>query len=133
MTFTDAVKMGAAIVAGMGGGGAIALGLASFFGKFWADKFLERERAEYQRLNAQLQHDLDLATRRIQIELDAVGLMHKLRTTEEFSHLGQLWKKMAWLSLTFNQACGTGLRLVPNTQEGMVRYKEGRRQAYLMA
>jgi hypothetical protein len=133
MTMHDAFTLGATIIASLGGGGAITLVLSHFIGKTWADRALEKQRAEYQQLNTELQHNLGLAASRMQIELDAIGMMHKLRTTEEFSHLGQLWKKLAWLSIAFDQECGSGIRLVPPDAEGMKQYKEQRRKAFLAA
>jgi hypothetical protein len=133
MTMHDAFTLGATIIAGLGGGGAITLALSHFIGKMWADRALEKQRAEYQRLNTQLQHSLDQTTRRLQVELDRIGLMHKLRTTEEFSHLGLLWKKMAWLNVTFDGACSRGIRLVPKSEAGMSEYKENQRKKFLTA
>jgi hypothetical protein len=74
--------------------------------------------------------DLERAASRYQIELDRLGLVHKLRTTEEFSHLGSLWKHMAILSSAFNSMSSMGLRLVPADEEEQKKYRAKLRDSF---
>lgn len=91
MNFKDVVEVGAAVITSLGGGGALVLWFSNYLGKIWADRALEKQRHEYSQLNIAFQNQLDMATRRLQVELDALGLIHKLRTQEEFTRLSGLW------------------------------------------
>ncbi len=97
MTFTDILKVVGTIMASLGGGGTIVYGLSGFLGKIWADRALQDDRYKFDQLNLQLQNQLADNSRRLQIELDAIGLVHNLRTKEEFTHIAALWKSFAGL------------------------------------
>jgi hypothetical protein len=90
MNWTSAFQLASAIIASLGGGGALVFGLSSYLGRIWADRALEMERHKYAEMLQAAKGELDKATNRYQVELDSLGLVHKLRTTEEFSRLGQL-------------------------------------------
>ena len=72
MNFKDVVEVGAAVITSLGGGGALVLGFSNYLGKIWADRALEKQRHEYSQLNIAFQNQLDMATRRLQVELDAL-------------------------------------------------------------
>jgi hypothetical protein len=84
MTPKEILEVALTVIASLGGGGVIVFGLSGYLGKRWADRALEKERHEYTKLNMEFTQQLDLATRRIQIELDAIGHLHKLKTESEF-------------------------------------------------
>ena len=102
MTFPDILKVVGTIMASLGGGGAIVYGLSGFLGKIWADRALQDDRYKYEQLNLQLQNQLADNSRRLQIELDAIGLVHSLRTREEFTHIAALWKSFANLDFALH-------------------------------
>jgi hypothetical protein len=116
VTFLDVVKLAGAILVALGGGGGIVFGLSGFLGKLWADRALEDHRHKYNQLSLQMQHDLDIASRRLQIELDALGLVHSLRTKEEFSHLATLWKKISTLSFALHTMVEKGQTLIIHSE-----------------
>jgi hypothetical protein len=122
MTALDMVKLAGAILGSIGGAGAIIFGLSGFFGKLWADRALEDHRQKYNQLNMQMQHDLDNASKRLQLELDTLGLVHSLRTKEEFSRLSALWKRFANLTFAFHEMSSPGLVVVPAHEEEGKRY-----------
>lgn len=95
MTFLDVVQVVTGVMVSLGGGGAIVAGFSGFLGRLWADRALEDHKQEYARLNQQMQHDHDEAMKRLQVQLDAIGLVHNLRIKEEFPMLTALWKKVA--------------------------------------
>jgi hypothetical protein len=66
MSMHDAFTLGATIIASLGGSGAITLALSHFIGKTWADRALEKQRAEYQQLNTEFEYNLSIAASRIQ-------------------------------------------------------------------
>ena len=74
MTFTEIAELAAAVIASIGGGGAIVLGLSGYLGRIWADRAveklraenardLERERQEFARLNAEFTLQLKASQR----------------------------------------------------------------------
>jgi hypothetical protein len=63
---------------------------------------LEEHRYKFNQLTMQMQHDLDLASSRLQVEFDALSLVHNLRTKEEFTHLAALWKSFANLGFALH-------------------------------
>jgi hypothetical protein len=94
MTLAQFFAIIGGVLLSLGGGGAIVAGLAQYVGKRWADRALEKQKQEYAQLNIQFQSQLELATRRIQVELERISLLHKLRTEQEFVKLYELWKKL---------------------------------------
>jgi hypothetical protein len=103
MNANDALKIAGAVVASLGGGGAIVLGLSGYLGKIWADRGLERQKQEYAQLSIVLTNRLELASKQVQVELDRLGLLNKLRSESEFQELVELWKGVARLRFAFSK------------------------------
>ncbi|MGA2047354.1 MAG: hypothetical protein ABSG96_06660, partial [Terracidiphilus sp.] len=133
MDWTSAFQLATAIIASLGGGCAIVFGLSSYLGRIWAERLTEKEKHKYADMLQAAKGELDKATNRYQVELDSLGLVHKLRTTEEFSRLGQLWKQMAILQDAFNASAGLGLKMVPANLEDRAKYVGAQRQEYVTA
>jgi hypothetical protein len=131
MSFGDALEVGAAVVASLGGGGVIVLSLSGYLGKLWAERALEREKNIYAELLLATKSELDKAASRYQVELDKLGLVHRLRLTEEFTRLGSLWKQMAILQNAFNGAVGRGLRMMPADLDERQKYQDQLRSDYI--
>jgi hypothetical protein len=104
-------NVAAAVIAAVGGSGAIIFGLSSYLGKRWADRALEKQKQEYSQLNIAFTHQLGLATRRIQIELDTIGHLHKLRTESEFEKIRELWRCVASLQAAYSGLPKSGYHL----------------------
>lgn len=113
MTFPDVVKVCAAIIASLGGGGLIVTQFSGFIGKMWADKELAEQRHKY-----------DVLSRQLQVELDAVSHLRKLRTEDKFQKLRQLWSHIARLRVAFE---GLPLHGFVLTYADPAREKETRR------
>jgi len=107
----DIWNVAAAIITAVGGSSVLIVGLSSYLGKRWADRALEKQKQEYNQLNIAFSHQLDLATRRVQIELDAIGHLHKLRTESEFEKLRELWRCVASLQVAYFNLPKSGLVL----------------------
>jgi hypothetical protein len=107
----EILQICATVIASLGGGGLIVFGLSGYLGKIWADRGLEKQKQEYTQLNLKFQSQLDLATRRLQIELDALGHLHKLRTESEFEKVRELWKRVALVRGAFWSLPKAGLFL----------------------
>jgi hypothetical protein len=102
MNAAEIWKVAAAVIASIGGGGAIVLGLSGYLGKIWADRGLEKQKQEYAQLNIAFTHQLELASKQVQMELDRLGHLHKLRAESEFQKLGELWKSIARLRFAYS-------------------------------
>lgn len=133
MNWQDAVALGTTMIAGLGGGGAIVLGLSGFLGRLWADRALEKDRHEYAELRAKLEGDLHNASQYLQAELDKFGFIHKLRTEGEFQRLSTLWKNFANLSFAFNGLPHIGMKLSPGDLEERKQYEWDRRKEFNIA
>jgi hypothetical protein len=78
---------------------------------------LERYKSEFARININFESQLGIATRRIQVELDALSLIHKLRTEQEFTRINDLWKHMVELRSSLLSIIPTGLGLAYTADE----------------
>jgi len=114
VSLKDAFPVAAAVIVSLGGGGAIVYKLSGYLGKLWAERALqsqrtegerqlEKQRQEYAQLNISFTHQLELASKQVQAELDRIGLLHKLRTESEFQKLSDLWKTIARLKVAFHR------------------------------
>ena len=130
MNLKDVSEICAAIITSLGGGGFLVYSLSGFLGKVWADRALTTQKQEYAQLNIHLQNQLGDASRRLQIELDALGLAHKLRTEWEFQRLSELWKRIANLQNNFNAIYPTGLSLRYENSEEQKRWEDSIRQNF---
>ncbi|MGO8759715.1 MAG: hypothetical protein ACLQG3_16480 [Terracidiphilus sp.] len=130
MNWTLAFQLATAIIVSLGGGGGIVFGLSNYLGKLWADRAIEKEKHKYAEILQTAKGELDKATNRYQVELDSLSLAHKLRMTEEFSRLGQLWKYMAILSSAFNYTASLGLRIVPADKDEREKFEAMLRSSY---
>jgi hypothetical protein len=102
MTVKEVWQVAGAVLASLGGGGIIVLGLSSFLGKVWANRALAKQKQDYAQLNINFTHQLELVSKQVQMELDKVGHLHKLRTESEFQKLCELWKSIARLRYAFS-------------------------------
>jgi hypothetical protein len=126
VTFLDVVKLATTILAALGGGGAIVFGMSGFLGKLWADRALEKQRHEYAQLTQQAQHQLDAALKRVQVELDTLGLIHNLRTKEEFNRLAELWKRIA----NVTHVLAATSNLAPSSEEIHLKFQAKLREEF---
>src|SRR5450759_4104411 len=85
MDWTDVLKIGAAILASLGGGGLIALGLSSWLGKVWATHLMESERQahaiELENLRNSLQRLTETELRSLDVQLEIRKKEHLDRVT----------------------------------------------------
>jgi hypothetical protein len=72
MTWTDALQVGTVILAALGGGGAIVVGLSGFIGKIWVDRLKGDIDVKLRRLDAALEHHNFLLRRFAEFELEAI-------------------------------------------------------------
>jgi hypothetical protein len=112
MSAQEVFEVAAAVIASFGGGGVIVFALSGYLGKAWADRALEKQKQDYAQLNIAFSNQLELATRRVQIELDTLGHLHKLRTESEFEKIRELWRSVASLQAAYFSLPKGGFGLV---------------------
>jgi hypothetical protein len=113
MSPKDVLEVCASIIASLGGGAAIVFGLSGYLGKVWAERGLAKQRQDYAQLNIAFSNQLDIATRRLQIALDAIGHLHRLTTQDEFDKIQELWKRIVVLRTAFYQLPSDGRMFMP--------------------
>jgi hypothetical protein len=82
MNGTETFQLALAILASLGGGGALVLGLSAYLGKVWAEYFMTRERASLEREMERLRADLTAHNSR---ELEALRTSLDLSKTKLLS------------------------------------------------
>jgi hypothetical protein len=122
MNQADIWNVAAAVITAVGGGGAIVFGLSGYLGKVWADRGLAKQKQEYAQLNIAFTNQVEIATRRLQIELDAVGHLRKLTIESEFEKLNALWKSLAAVEITFGTLPRADMTLGNFTDEQKQKY-----------
>jgi hypothetical protein len=73
MTWVEALQVGTVVVASLGGGGTIVLGLSGFLGRIWAERFKGEIEAGLRQLDAALRHHTFLQQRFADLELEAIA------------------------------------------------------------
>jgi hypothetical protein len=116
MSLKEIFETALALLVSLGGGGAIVFALSGYLGKRWAERALEKQKQDYVRLNIAFTNQLDIATRRLQIELDAQGLLHKLRIESEFDRIKELWKRVVLLR--------DAIRILPSNDPSSFHFDE---------
>jgi hypothetical protein len=119
MSPKDVAETAVAILASLGGGGAIVFGLSGYLGKQWADRSLAKQHQEYARLNIEFQS-----------KVDVLGLVHKLRTQEEFTRLEGLWKAVANVQNYLGGLAQLGLTLSYEDKDEQRRWEAQNRRMF---
>ncbi len=85
MDWTDVLRIGATILASLGGGGLIVFGLSSWLGKVWATHLMESERQahaiELEKLRNSLQRLTETELRSLDVQLEITKKEHLDRVT----------------------------------------------------
>ena len=90
----EAFELAAAIIAGLGGGGAIVWALSSLIGKVWANKILEKEKAEYAKDIEYYKSELNKEVQRINAIQDKALYISKAQYDNEYHIYQEIWEKM---------------------------------------
>lgn len=84
-----------AVIISLGGGGAIVLALASWLGKVWAARILEKDRLHYTTELERFKSQLDRSTRLLQAQVDRTVFVGRVHFETEFKALADIWAKVA--------------------------------------
>lgn len=100
---TKAIEIATAIIVSIGGAGAIILGLSSWLGKVWANRILEREKAEHSKEIENYKSRLELELQKYNYLNDKATHISKKQYEKEFQIYIDIWDSLTDLSQkTFN-------------------------------
>lgn len=98
MNIKEILEVGASVIAGLGGGGAIVFGLSNYLGKVWSERAIERLRQENSRMNLELSHQLGLLAEQVKNSLRMVALEHEVRFSKLHEKraevIDELWQRL---------------------------------------
>ncbi|HEY0874257.1 MAG TPA: hypothetical protein VGD94_12355 [Vicinamibacterales bacterium] len=93
MTWRDALEIGLVVIASLGGGGAIVLGLSNWLGRVWADSLAERQRLASERELANQRGRIDQALARFDAALEHRNLLLQRLADIELQGLRECWQR----------------------------------------
>jgi len=91
----EAWETAGAVLASVGGGGAIVVALSGWLGKVWAERILAADRAKYAREIEELKGSLERTTRILQGEIDKTLFVSKTHFETEFNLLREIWANVS--------------------------------------
>jgi hypothetical protein len=117
LSWIDIWNIAVAVIAAVGGGGAIVLALSSWLGKVWADRILESDKAKYQKEFAELKTELD---RRLHVHNVAAARLDTQRVDAIRELYGSL---IAWHEAVIQVVAPNELNLHPHLA-AITQYKQ---------
>ena len=93
MTWQLVLEIVATAIASVGGAGAIIWALSSFFGKMWANKLLEKQKAEYQKDIEQYKSALSRELENVKATNEKITYISKVKYDIEISAIKDLTSK----------------------------------------
>ncbi len=90
MNWQIVLEIVATAIASVGGAGAIIWALSSFFGKMWANKILEKQKAEYQKDIEQYKSELSLELEKVKATNEKLTYISKVQYDIEISVIKEL-------------------------------------------
>jgi hypothetical protein len=130
MNYQEVLEIGAAVIASLGGAGAIVLASSSYFGKIWANKLMESDKAKYARDLESLKNDLTNETESYKLKLKKSELIFQkeFEATSEFVALkGSALPNHTQPDMDWHDACDSMAHELEHT-ESVLRsflYKHG--------
>lgn len=103
MTATEVWNVALAVIASLGGGGLIVAALSSWLGKVWANRLMERERAQYAADLERLKSSLESSNRQLQAELEKTVFVTRVHFETEFKALADIWRLLARVRAAMSQ------------------------------
>lgn len=94
MEIKEVFEIAGAILASLGGGSAIVLGLSSWLGKVWANRILENEKAEHSKDLEQYKRELTEELEKIKSLNDKALYVSKAQYDNEYSIYLEIWSAL---------------------------------------
>jgi cell division protein FtsB len=131
-TASEISKVASAILTSIGGASVIILGLSSWFGKVWANKILEKEKAAYSKEIEHYKSELNRELGRIGAIQDKALYISKAQYDNEYKIYQEIWEKMhECVALT--KALYPISENVPSEEEKYNEYQVGKYEKFSRA
>lgn len=124
MTWQTVLEIVATVIASVGGAGAIIWALSSFFGKMWANKILEKQKAEYQKDIEEYKSALSRELENVKATNERLTYISKVQYDIEISAIKDLTREIHYLLLTCNTVVPVDKTLLKNSEEIILRNKK---------
>ncbi|HET8923780.1 MAG TPA: hypothetical protein VFN26_12395 [Candidatus Acidoferrum sp.] len=103
MTTGDVWGVAGAVLASLGGGSVIVAAFSNWLGKLWADRLMEKERAQHAKELEKLRSSLERSTRLLQGEIEKTLFVSKTHFETEFKALAVIWRRVAQVRARMNR------------------------------
>ncbi len=124
MTWQTVLEIVATAIASVGGAGAIIWALSSFFGKMWANKILEKQKAEYQKDIEEYKSALSRELENVKATNERLTYISKVQYDIEISAIKDLTREIHYLLITCNTVVPVDKTLLKNSEEIILRNKK---------
>lgn len=124
MSWQTVLEIVATAIASVGGAGAIIWALSSFFGKMWANKILEKQKAEYQKDIEEYKSALSRELENVKATNERLTYISKVQYDIEISAIKDLTREIHYLLLTCNTVVPVDKSLLKNSEEIILRNKK---------
>lgn len=121
MSPKEILEISATVIASLGGGSAIILGLSKWFGKLWANLILEEEKAKHQKEIEGYKSNLSKELARINAIQDQALYISKNQYDNEYKIYQKIWQSL-------HQCTLRSIQLYPGYEEVPINEKE--RESY---
>lgn len=119
----EAIELAAALITGLGGGGAIVFGLSSWIGKVWANRILEKEKAEHSKEIEHYKSELNKELQRVNAIQDKALYISKAQYDNEYRIYQEIWEKMFNCVMHTKMLYPQGLQTVPSDPDEFEKYQ----------
>lgn len=123
MSWQDVLKIIATAIASVGGAGAIVWALSSFFGKMWANKLLEKQKAEYQKDIEEYKSALSCELENVRATNEKLTYISKVQYDLEISAIKDLTRESYSLLMICYSVIPFDKAILNNSQEIILRNK----------
>lgn len=110
MQLKEVIEIAAAVVASLGGGGAIVMALSSWLGKVWANRILEAEKAAHQKEIESYKSELQKELEQLGALQDKALYISKSQYDNEFRIYREIWQKL-------HRCASASVRLYPGYED----------------
>ena len=123
MSWQDILKIIATAIASVGGAGAIVWALSSFFGKMWANKLLEKQKAEYQKDIEDYKSALSCELENVKAANEKLTYISKVQYDLEISAIKDLTRESHSLRMICFSVIPFNKSILNNSKEIILRNK----------
>jgi hypothetical protein len=123
MEIKEVFEIAGAILASLGGGSAIVLSFSSWFGKVWANRILEKEKAEHSKDLEQYKRELSEELEKVKSLNDKALYVSKVQYDNEYRIYLEIWSALNE-AIIFSEMLYPIVEKTPEDKEEKQKFKE---------